>query len=238
MNRAIVIAAIAALGVGAVSGCGGPSTPAATPTPAAPAAPAETAEPAPKTPPAPSGPALPDAFVNVLGRGGLAFETPAGFEPVTPVVNPHWNYQYALRSKTAKLELRFAVSPLDTLFQSARECAAKPDCTHVDPNQIYKASFMAGSMNIAGGELGDMRQFPEPVIREEFHAHWGAVAVLKPRPEPPFDGYAIAIVVMLHRDDLADVMIVGLADDVAVLDESWLSAPAFHALTFASPLSM
>jgi hypothetical protein len=181
-------------------------------------------------------PELPEDFATRLKDGGLSFQLPAEFSPVPIQENPDLSYQYAIAHESGRLELRFAVTPLAPLFADYQACK-KPNCGMVHPNNLGLVTLMATWLNLSAqpGQGPPPSPFPDVAVRLEFNADWGQVTGFPPRSTFA-DGWPIAALVGIHRDDQADVLIVALMKDPAAAEELWPAA--FHALRFGEPVGL
>jgi hypothetical protein len=95
--------------------------------------------------------------------------------------------------------------------------------------------FLNSALNLSAdpSAIPDGQLLSDVAERLEFNGTWGRVMVLKPRPAL---GYKGAILLGLHRDDLADVLIVGLFNDPKVVREAW--SLAMHAIRWESPVGL
>jgi len=151
-----------------------------------------------------------------LSQAKLSLEPPEGFEvlPVRP--NQRWAYQFALESREAKLEVRYAVMP------------------DVTDHESTFAGTVARLDTV--GELRGIGTFPYDSVREEFHADWGGALSFDVHPEFA-SGYARGLAVWIHRDGVGDGMFVGLFDDLSGKVE-WEWDKAFHSLRFVDPVGV
>lgn len=175
-----------------------------------------TAQP-PGAPPAERGVPPPGAsaeLLEALARSGLALEPPPGFDPLPVRPNERWAYQHAIKSRVAKLEIRFGVLP---------------------PADDYESLFAATVARLdAAGQLRGIGTFPYDSVREEFNAHWGGALSFDVHPQFA-SGYDRGLAVLIHRDGAGHGMFVGLFDELAGQVE-WEWDRAFHALRFAEPI--
>ena len=128
---------------------------------------------------------LPEEFVEQLTDGGLTFKESLfkGYVVVPVIENRHMNYELALGSANPRTEVRYAIRRYD---RSPKDAAVKPEMM-AEP--IYTTTLW----NIAewtmppekGGEpkIFASEAYPVESVRAEFHAAWGASALLVPRKE-------------------------------------------------------
>lgn len=173
----------------------------------------------PGTPPptAPTGTPPPGAGAELtatLARAGLSLEPPPGFETLPVEPNGRWAHQYAIKSRDAKLEVRYAVYP---------------------PAGDHEAQFAATVLRLdRAGQLRGIGTFPYDSVREEFNANWGGALSFDVHPELA-EGYTKGLAIWIHRDGVGDGMFVGLFDELVGKVE-WEWDRAFHSLRFVEPV--
>lgn len=174
---------------------------------------------------------LPKVFTDRLDRAKMIFTAPDGYTSVPIVANGQMHYEYALKYTGKNFEIRYAIAPLDSLFiqyETMKKNAA-PGSNSIGPNKLYSAAFMATIMNLSGGNMPHIREFPKDAVSNEFNADWGATSVF--HVTGAFgQGYDTCVAVAIHKDDLGDAYIFYLSDNPNDLQN--LVAPYFYALKF------
>ncbi len=174
---------------------------------------------------------LPKTFQKLLDRAGMMFEMPEGFEETKPIDNVQMNYEYALKIPGKKLEVRYAVRPMDNFMKEYEEFQEnkKEGDMMISPNKLYNSLMQATLMNISGGQLPQIDPFDKDAVKEEFNADWGATAFVPLEKEFGQD-YQFCLMVALHKDNLGDAYYFFLSDTKEGFEE--LMAGSFHSLKF------
>lgn len=177
-------------------------------------------------------------FSDAVTEAHMVFEKPEGYEPVAVVESEHFSYQYAIRSASGCVEIRYSVIPIINQAQQYIESMADENCHMIDPNseQLLMACLFSLVMNLNGGDPNiPIEQFDPDAVQNEFNADWGASAPFTPRPD--FAEFQMGCIVMIHRNNLAQAFVVALFNDLQEqqTQQEWLSA--FLALRFADPVS-
>lgn len=169
-------------------------------------------------------------FQEYAASSGLVYSMPDGFHEVPVRENPDLHYVFAVISPDSTFEVRYTVRPLADAIRRYEKCAEDENCTMVDPNRFYLGLAMANALNMSGGATDEFRRFPTEAVEEEFNAHAGGSSAFE------FDcefgeGYEVGQAIVLHKDNVADVVITFLATDIESLQKYLL--PAFYTLVFS-----
>jgi hypothetical protein len=132
---------------------------------------------------------------------------------VAVVTNPDVQYQFAMRSKVVKAEIRYAIFPV---MQSPSLSATWLETI---------------CLNLSGGNICNIGRFPSQAVKTEFGADDGWTSVT-PLHSEFGKGYAHCMITLIHKDRVADVAIFFLFDDVTVLQPLVVEDAVFHALKF------
>jgi hypothetical protein len=149
---------------------------------------------------------LPTEFSDAVAEARLAYAPPAGFHPVAVRENPDVLYTHALLSPSGNVEVRYRIDPI----RPNPPCPAGMTCTQVDPNKSAPQWFMVVTANI--GTVGmdfQGKLIPVDEARQYYGADWAAIGSTPPRATFA-TGYDHALVLMLHRDDVANVTVIVL----------------------------
>lgn len=127
-----------------------------------------------------------------------------------------------------KFEIRYAIAPLDVspFNEKMKQEGTKMAVT---PNQLYSGAYMATLMNLSGGSMPQVHQFPKQAVAKEFNADWGATTIFHVKGTFG-DGYDACMAIALHKDNAGDAYIFYLSDSMENFQT--LLEPAFHALKF------
>ena len=170
-------------------------------------------------------------FEEKLLEAKMRFEMPKGFQDAAIISNKQMNYEYAMKHIEKNFEVRFALRPLEGLLKSydEKEINKKPGDINVSPNKFYSSALLATAMNISGGKMPQISQFPKEAVKAEFNADWGAVAKVEVAKEFGQE-YKTCMIVAIHKDNAADAYYFYLGNDSQTLLE--LMKPIFHCLKF------
>lgn len=155
----------------------------------------------------------PEQFRRYLFSAGLEFTMPEGFIQVPRKENPDLWYAFAVMSPDSAFEIRYSVWPLKQSLSDYEECLKDSNCMMVHPNRIFEGRASANVLNMTGGAGADVVRFPEDAVKEEFGADAGGSAMFA------FDcqfgqGYTFGQAIMLHKDDVADVLVTFMSNDI------------------------
>ena len=172
---------------------------------------------------------IPTLFANRMDRAKMSFTQPDNYTSVPVIVNGQMSYLYALKYPDRKFEIRYSVTPLDSLFIQYEAMKKAGSVITTGPNQLYSGAFMATVMNLSGGVMPSIREFPKQAVLNEFNADWGATCIF--HVTGAFgEGYNTCMAVAIHKDNLGDAYIFYLSDNGQNYQD--LLEPAFHALKF------
>ena len=155
----------------------------------------------------------PEQFQRYLYSAGLEFTMPEGFVQVPRKENPDLWYAFAVMSPDSAFEIRYSIWPLKQPLSDYEECLKDSNCMMVHPNRAFQGRAQANVMNMTDGAGGSTLQFPEDAVKEEFGADMGGSAMFV------FDcqfgeGYTYGQAIMLHKDDVADVLVTFMSKDM------------------------
>lgn len=169
---------------------------------------------------------------EMLDRAQLTFTVPEMLQPAEPIENRQMNWEFAYKHPEKKFEVRYAVRPMDTQLASYEEFQKnkKEGDIMIHPNKLYTSMFDVTILNISGGMLPESTEFGKGAVKQEFNADWGAT-VLTEVGEEFGQGYTYALVVSIHKDNVADVYMFYMGDDPEVIMEQM--DLIFHALKFS-----
>ena len=114
----------------------------------------------------------PTHFTDLLDRSGLEFLAPldAGYKDVTVIKNFLQDYNFAIRSRKEKLEIRYLIEPWqenDPSFQAPHvRCVSKLMNLATNNQEVVMTGLDIDTSQLA----------------EEFNADWGKVFFFQPKP--------------------------------------------------------
>ncbi|AYV55348.1 hypothetical protein EFP84_07370 [Leptospira kmetyi] len=174
---------------------------------------------------------LVDGFKVVLGKTNVLIRqiVPPNFVPVAIDHDFPFRYDYALKSEQAGIEIRYTVHSIPAYLKEFEEFKKKnPQATLVPPKKDdYLSHFFVNLQNLAGSpeNIYGSKPFPNKAVKDEFGADWGSNSYIK--LNPTYDKvYQYCNVVVLHKDNVADIYILYLSSDreklAAFLRETYL----------------
>lgn len=172
-----------------------------------------------------------DRWKELLERGKLVFEQPAGTEIIAPIENRQMNYEFAVKYPGQNFEIRYAIRPMDSLLlqYENNEKNKKPGDIFLHPNKYHPSLFQATALNISAGRYTDYTEFPKEAVKEEFNADWGATTFV-PLGEEFGQKYQFCTMVAIHKENVADAYIFFMGNEK--VDFEKLVLPAFYSLKF------
>ena len=163
---------------------------------------------------------IPDNFRRLLLQNAMQFTMPPGFVSIPVVENGDVVYDFAIKSTTAKLEIRYRIWPMDKAMRS-------------DPkrNWIYQTMVETMGLNISNGHVIETRKYPEGDVKAEFGADGGVTGTV--RTDSQFGrGYKVCMISAIHKDNVGDAYAFFLCDDPNVLMKALFTDDVYHALKF------
>lgn len=166
------------------------------------------------------------AFIDSIG---LKFTMPDNYKETPVIENGDLWYAFAIKSTREDFEVRYTVWSLKPTMQEFEDCKRDPNCKMAYPNNIHKGRAEANVLNMTAGRGAQIGGFPPEAVKKEFNADVGGSAFFE------FNcafgkGYKYGHMVILHKNNVADVIITYLSNDKS--KHSDLMLESFHALTF------
>jgi hypothetical protein len=160
-------------------------------------------------------------FAKLVRSTGMRFAVPTGYDTAQVRTNGDVLYDFAIISKTRKLEIRYRVLPIQRVADEARS----------EANAIYSGMLITMGLNISGGQDPPYQAYPPGSVREEFGADAGATSFISCNSEFGA-GYAKCLISVIHKEDVADAYAFFLFDDMQVLQTVLTTDDVYHALRF------
>ena len=157
-----------------------------------------------------------DSFAALLAKCSVSFTFPKSFLPLGVRQNGDVEYDFAMKSKTDDIEIRYAIWSFDQMQQR---------------NDLYIGLLQTMSLNISGGKLAQANHFKHEDVTIEFNADDGLTCVV-PNNSEFGQGYKFCMINVIHKENIGDVYIFFLYDDYKVLFPFLLDDKVFHALKF------
>src|SRR5690606_38495887 len=144
---------------------------------------------------------------------GLKFRMPEGYRSTPVRENPDLQYSFAIINDEKTMEVRYSIFPLAGLIAEYEKSKTDPNLTMVNPNNIHKTVMMTNGLNMTGGQMVDIVDFPPQAVKREFNADYGGVGLVDQFNCEFGKGYKMAQFVLLHKDNVANVIITFLSHD-------------------------
>ncbi|MEM8900438.1 MAG: hypothetical protein AAGC85_20145, partial [Bacteroidota bacterium] len=148
-------------------------------------------------------------FFKLLEDLSLSFQMPEGFEPTPTRENHDLFYNYAIKLPTDSFEVRYSVFPLAPLMERYQESLSDSNTLMINPNKIHPSSFQANILNVSqsGTEaMPNIQYFHPSSVKKEFGADAGGSSFFNPNSDFG-KNYGLCSMVMLHKENIADVYI-------------------------------
>ncbi len=164
---------------------------------------------------------IPTTFSKLLTNNSLQYDVPPGFVSTPIISNGDVEYDFAVRSQTKKLEIRYRIWPLKKSIQAPNQ----------DENSIHQAMLLTMALNISNGNPGPIQPYPAESVQTEFGAAAGSTTMITCNSEFG-KGFQKCLISVIHKDNFADAYAFFLFDDLRVVTEALTTDKVFHALRF------
>ena len=171
-------------------------------------------------------------FIQLLVDNQLQFDMPEGFGETEIKENRDLYYNYAIKSENSSFEVRYTIFSLKPLLKEYEESLTDSTKTMLAPNSYHKSMYMANILNVSQAGMENMpgsTPFPSEAVKTEFGADYGATAFFPANSEFAKD-HEFCMMILLHKDDVADVFISILANTPEEIEENLMTV--FHACRF------
>lgn len=153
---------------------------------------------------------VPASFRDLVAGVGLSYSQPEGFSDTPVLANPLWAYEHAVHSPEAGMEIRYVVRPIERM----RIAYSDPHSNAPEPNHIFPMLFQTLIGLLSDGKHTPSREYPPQQARAKFNAEWAAAALFDVDRRFATE-HALALMVAMHKSDLADAYVIYLFDDYA-----------------------
>ncbi|HXF90713.1 MAG TPA: hypothetical protein VNJ29_02150 [Candidatus Nitrosotenuis sp.] len=160
---------------------------------------------------------LPKKFWNLLQENKMMYSLPSGFVQTPIITNSDVEYDFAIKSKDKKMEIRYKIWPIIRPEQNS--------------NNMSDAMLLTMALNISNGKMVTPNQFPEQSVKEEFGADKGSTTMV-PTDSEFGKGYKMCMINVIHKENVADAYTFYLFDDPKTLIQVMGNMAVFHALKF------
>lgn len=170
-------------------------------------------------------------FTHLVDSVGLTFTMPPGHTVTSIKENKDLYYCFAFKNDTADFEIRYSIwslkADVETYKKNKADTASKT--IMVNPNLYYSGRAQSNVLNMTSGESMRVTDFPKAAVKKEFNADIGGSSFFEFKCEFG-KGYKYGQMIVLHKDDVADVIITYLSNNRET--HSDLMMIPFHSLVF------
>lgn len=164
-------------------------------------------------------------FNKILKQHNIQFKAPSGFKETPVIENPDLSYNYALSSLKDSIEVRYTIFPLASLMVDYEMSMADPNKTAVNPNKYYESMYMANILSISqlgAGNMPTQNNLHTEVAKIEFNADLAATSLFDCNSEYA-KGYKHCLLILVHKENVADAYISILSNDQSKIEGQLLS---------------
>lgn len=155
---------------------------------------------------------LPKKFQQLLNETHMRYSIPHGFTTTAIIENGDVAYDFAVKSKTKKLEIRYRIWP-------------------TKDNSMTNPMLITMALNISNGEAIEPQSYPPSSVKEEFGADNGSTVMVFTNSEFG-KGYKACLIFVIHKNNIGDAYVFFLFDDPQILSEAIFTDEIYHALKF------
>ena len=160
---------------------------------------------------------LPEAFQRLLVQTKMQFSIPPNFTATPIIDNGDVVYDFAVKSITTDLEIRYRIWPVDK--------------TPKNPNSIFEAMLITMGLNISNGKIIEPSRYPPESVKQEFGADAGCSGLV-PVDSEFGKGYRSCMISVIHKDNVADAYVFYLYNDRGAIMQALTTDKVYHALRF------
>ena len=179
-----------------------------------------------------------EEFKKIADSSGLQFEMPEGYTVTKVIKNRDLDYSFAMINSDSTMEVRYSIFPLKSQIKeyeeykkSSTKSGDKVVNVMSDPNKLYWGLAMSTMYNLTNGKTRQTHDFPKEAVKKEFNADFGTSVMFKLDSEYG-KGYEAANLINLHKENVADVIIVLLTNVKNSNDFYREMLIPFHSLTY------
>ena len=160
---------------------------------------------------------LPKTFQQLLNQTNMQFSFPPDFISIPIIQNGNVVYDFAIKSKTSSLEIRYRVWPVDKKQKN--------------PNTLFGPMLVTMGLNISNGKVMKPHPYPTESVKKEFGADAGSTGITT--IDSDFGkGYKQCMISVIHKDDVADAYVFYLYNTQDELMGAITAEKVYHALKF------
>ncbi|MFV1982075.1 MAG: hypothetical protein ACC657_00925 [Thiohalomonadales bacterium] len=147
-------------------------------------------------------------FSKLLQEGGLELKKPASFTKRAVQYNATFPYEYVLRHNNDLMEIRYSIRPINRIKIEYQD----PHNSAPQANYLFNMMFESIITQLASTGFNPRREYPAAQSSSRFNAGWAAAAVVDVSTQYS-EKFRHALLLALHKDDLADAYVVFLYND-------------------------
>jgi hypothetical protein len=160
---------------------------------------------------------LPKPFQQLLNQTNMQFSIPPDFTSTPIIQNGDVVYDFAIKSKTSSLEIRYRIWPVDKKQKN--------------PNALFKPMLATMGLNISNGKVMKPHPYPTESVKKEFGADAGITGLIT--TDSDFGkGYKQCMISVIHKDDVADAYVFYLYNTQDEIMGAITAEKVYHALKF------
>ncbi|MBC7425784.1 MAG: hypothetical protein H7321_04545 [Bacteroidia bacterium] len=160
---------------------------------------------------------------------GLMFAMPPGYTETYVKNNSELPYNLAIIDTLAGFEIRYSVFPLKKDVKAYNKCKKTNECKMSNPNEKYKTKAKAYALKLSGGNKVEMIQLAKDIVEKEFIAHTVSTTFIEFK-SPFGKGYKYGQMIYLHKNNVADAVIIFMSNDKTTLATNMNKA--YHSLVY------
>jgi hypothetical protein len=154
-------------------------------------------------------------FQTLLAETGVDYTPTPDFVTCPVRENSVFRYQHAMRSPSGHLETCYRIDAFARM-EAEREAAraGMEVLASVNLDRMVSANFMALVLNLSGGLFAEPTVFRPETAALLYGAHWSALAFMRLASHELSADYDAAYVLAIHKNEVADIFVLGLFNDV------------------------
>ena len=160
---------------------------------------------------------LPKTFQQLLTQTNMQFSIPPDFTSTTVIQNGDVVYDFAIKSKTSSLEIRYRIWPVDKKQKN--------------PNALFEPMLVTMGLNISDGKVMKPHPYPAESVKKEFGADAGSTGLTITHSDFG-KGYKQCMISVIHKDDVADAYVFYLYNTQNEIMGAVTNEKVYHALRF------
>ena len=160
---------------------------------------------------------LPKTFQQLLNQTNMQFSIPPDFTSTPIIQNGDVAYDFAIKSKTSGVEIRYRIWPVDKKQK--------------DPNALFEPMLLTMGLNISNGKMMKPHSYPTESVKREFGADAGSTGLTT--TDSDFGkGYKQCMISVIHKDNIADAYVFYLYNTQDEIMGAITAEKVYHALRF------